>query len=163
MYPSRIQSLQARANSRRTVSAKLADWTTSRFGTIWFLIGNLVFFLLWLCSNLGWISFLPAFDPYPFVLLTTVVSLEAIFLAIVVLISQNRAAHVADIREETDLQLDLITEREITKVLALVTYLAQKQGLDTEQDKELQRMLKELDVTTIEERLEKQLNGSTGR
>ena len=96
-------------------------------------------------------------------MLTTIVSIEAIFLAIVVLISQNRAAHVADIREETDLQLDLVTERELTKVMKLVAYLAEKNGLDTSHDKQLQAMLQELDVTKIEDKLEKQLSDSTGR
>ena len=162
MYPSRVHSLQARANSRRTVSAKLADWMTSKFGTVWFLLMNLVFFAVWLILNVGWTS-LPIFDPYPFVMLTTIVSIEAIFLAIVVLISQNRAAHVADIREETDLQLDLVTERELTKVMALVAYIAEKHGFDTRNDKELQKMLGELDISTIEEKLEKQLTDSIGR
>jgi uncharacterized membrane protein len=85
------------------------------------------------------------------------VSLEAIFLSIIVLISQNRAAHIADVREEIDLQLDVITEEEVTKVMELVVYLAKHQGYAVDKDKTLPKMLKQLDVNKISQLLEKQL------
>jgi len=60
------------------------------------------------------------FDPFPFSFLTMVVSLEAIFLAIFVLISQNRMARLADHRAHLDLQVNLRAEQEITTTLKLV-------------------------------------------
>lgn len=163
MYPSHIQSLQARANARRKPSERLADWMTSRFGTIFFLVINLTFFAIWLIINADVIPGITPFDPYPFVMLTTLVSIEAICLAIIVLISQNRAARVADIREETDLQLDVIAEKEMTKLLALVAYLVQKHGYDVQNDKHLKQMLHDVNISSLEEKLEKQLNDSVGR
>lgn len=163
MYPNRMVSIQARADARRTASEKLADWMTSRFGTLPFLVVNMIFFAVWLIVNCGVIPGITPFDPYPFVMLTTIVSIEAICLAIVVLISQNRAAKVADVREEIDLQLDVISEQEMTKLLALVAFLAEKHGYDVHHDKLLKQMLREINIGSLEDRLEKQLNGSTGR
>src|SRR5688500_15918541 len=98
------------------------------------LVINLNPYVVCIRINLDIIAATEQFDPFPFGLLTMIVSLEAIVLAIVVLSSQNRAAHVADLREETDLQLVIITERELTKVLELVTLLAQKGGIQVAQD-----------------------------
>lgn len=153
----RVQSFQARANAHRSKSARATDWMTSRFGSVGFLIGNAIFFMAWMLLNSGLIPGVQVFDKYPFTFLTMVVSLEAIFLSIIVLISQNRAAHIADVREEIDLQLDVITEEELTKVMEMVAFLAAKQGYDTN-DKSLKQMLKQLDVNKISQLLEKQLH-----
>jgi uncharacterized membrane protein len=83
--------------------------------------------------------------------------LEAIFLAIIVLISQNRASKIADIREEIDLQMDVISEKEITKLLRLATLLLQKNGIDVSNDKELQYMLKTISIEKLSSSLEKEI------
>lgn len=153
----RVRSFQAKANAHRTQGARLADWMTSRFGSVGFLISNAIFFSCWVIWNSHWLPGVNVFDPYPFTFLTMIVSLEAIFLAIIVLISQNRAAHIADVREEIDLQLDVITEEELTKVMELVAYLSKKQGYDVHNDQKLKEMLKQLDVSKISQLLEKQL------
>ena len=100
--------------------------------------------------------FIP-FDPFPFSLLTTIVSLEAIILAIFVLISQNRTAKVDDLREETHLQINLIAEKEITKVMKMLAILLEKQGVDLSQDPELKKLLKPVSEEEIERRLEKEI------
>jgi uncharacterized membrane protein len=153
----RVQSFQAKANAQRTKGARFADWMTSRFGSMWFFSANAFFFIGWMIWNTGWVPEIIPFDPYPFTFLTMIVSLEAIFLSIIVLISQNRAAHIADVREEIDLQLDVITEEEVTKVMELVVYLAKHQGYAVDKDKTLPKMLKQLDVNKISQLLEKQL------
>lgn len=158
MHRQRIHSFQAKANAQRNSTERLADWMTSRFGSMRFLMMNVLLFIVWIIPNVGLVPAITPFDPYPFSFLTMIVSLEAIALAIVVLISQNRAERVADIREEIDLQLDVITEEEVTKVMALVAYLAEQQGLNTKEDQQLQSMLQQLDVTKISRVLEKQLH-----
>jgi uncharacterized membrane protein len=95
---------------------KVADFMTEQFGTLWFLIFNAAFFLGWIEWNLGWFGF-PIFDPFPFNFLTMTVSLEAIFLAIIVLISQNRQSKIADIRQQIDFEVDVRAEAEINKIL----------------------------------------------
>lgn len=153
-----IKSFQASANAQRGVFGQLADFLTTWFGSIAFLLTNIVWFCLWIIVNLNVIPTIPAFDPYPFGLLTMIVSLEAIILSIVVLMSQNRASHIADVREEMDLQLDVITEKEITKIMELVVKLAERQQLDLKSDKTLAEMLKPINIGKIERVLEKQMH-----
>ena len=99
------------------------------------------------------------FDPYPYVLLITIVSVEAIVLATFVLITQNRQAKIDSLREETELQINLTAEQEITKVLKILAVILKKMGVDTDQDPELQKMLEPLDPEEIERQLEEQLVG----
>jgi uncharacterized membrane protein len=82
------------------------------------------------------------FDPFPFGLLTLIVSLEAIFLSTLVMISQNRTAAMADERSDLDLQIDMLGEYEITRILQVVTAIGQKLQVEGCDDEEL-RQLKE--------------------
>ena len=152
-----LKSIKAKADAKRTASEKTADWITSRFGSITFLILNVVWFGLWILINTGHVSSLPVFDPFPFSFLTMVVSLEAIVLAIFVLISQNRALKVDDLREEIHLQINIIAEKEITKIMKMVSLLLEKQGVDISQDPELKKLLKPVIEEELEKRLEKEL------
>lgn len=152
-----IQSLKAKANAKKKLSDKAADFLTSFFGTVSFLTFNALFFLIWILWNTGFIPGWDIIDPFPFGLLTMVVSLEAIFLAIIVLISQNREARVAELRSEIDLYIDQYSESEITKIMYLLTLLLEKNGIDISEDKEVQAMLKKLQSAKIEKALEKQL------
>ncbi|MBI4087063.1 DUF1003 domain-containing protein [Candidatus Kaiserbacteria bacterium] len=152
-----VRSFKAKANERRSLIDKIADSLTGIFGTISFLCLNALFFMLWIASNIGLFSDVPLFDPFPFGLLTMIVSLEAIFLAIIVLISQNREAKVAELREEVELYINTYAEREITKLIYLQTLLLKKNGIDISTDADVGQMLKELESDEIEKELEKQL------
>ncbi len=154
----KIRSLKAKADARRSVTERMADRVVTASGTFLFLSINVVWFLGWLTMNSGILGNVP-FDPYPFVMLTTVVSIEAIILAIFVLISQNRAAKIADLREEVDLQMDVITEKEITKALEILSLMAKKQKIDLSGDGTLAEMLKDVDRDRIEQILEDQADG----
>ena len=152
-----LRSFKAKIDAKRTLSERMADWTTSRFGSMAFLSLNIVFFILWLLINTGYLDFISVFDPFPFNLLTMFVSLEAIILAIFVLISQNRTLKVDELRAETQLQINLIAEKEITKVMKMLAILLDKQGVDFSQDPELKSMLRPLSEEEIEKRLEKEI------
>ena len=154
-----IQSLKAKADAKRSRSEVMADWITETFGSMVFLIANMVWFALWVILNSGVIPSFTPFDPFPFGLLTTIVSLEAILLAIFVLISQNRASKIADLREEVDLHVDIVTEEELTKLLQMVNLLCQKQGIDMSKDADLQTMLQPTNLRKIEETLEQEVIG----
>ena len=84
------------------------------------LVGHAAWFAIWIVINTGLVPGLDPFDPFPFPFLTMTVSLEAIFLALFVLSSQNRLARQADKRAHLDLQIDLLAEREMTAVLKLL-------------------------------------------
>ena len=149
-----IRSMKAKADERRSLSEKLADWMTETFGSMIFLVINAVWFAVWIILNVGLIPGVKPFDPFPFGLLTMIVSLEAIILAISVLISQNRAEKVGDLRQEIDLQMDVIAEDELTKLLEMVSLLLEKNGIDVSKDEVLQSMLQPTSVEKIEETLE---------
>lgn len=153
-----ISSFKAKSDARRTAAERFADWMTDYFGTVTFLLLNAAWFVSWIVINLGLIPGIEPFDPFPFGLLTMVVSLEAIFLAIIVLISQNREAHIADVREEIDLQINTISEEEITKVIKMLAMLLEKNGINADNDPEVQRMLRPIQSGEIERRLEEQIN-----
>jgi uncharacterized membrane protein len=121
-----------------------------------FLVVHVVWFLIWISWNIGLLKLRP-FDPYPFGLLTMVVSLEAIFLSIFVLLAQKREAAIAELREEIALQVGLWTEQEVTKSLQLITGLYRRLGHPIADDPELREMLHPLDVKGIENRLVKQI------
>lgn len=155
-----IHKLKWHMAEERTASQKLADMMVRIFGSMGFLIGNVVWFVIWVIWNTGMIPGLEPFDPFPFELLTTIVSLEAILLAIFVLISQNREARVTELREETDLQLDILSEKELTKMMRMLSLLLEKHGIDVSEDGELVEMLAPTDVDKIEEVLEDQIDRS---
>lgn len=153
-----IQSLEAKALKKRSLSVRFADTLTAFFGTFSFLILNIVIFVSWIMINTGLIQVIPPFDPYPFVLLTTSVSLEAIILTTIVMMSQNRQSTISALREELQLQVNFYSEREITKILKLLDLLLEKQGLKVQGDVELSEMLRDLDASYIEKKLYQQLN-----
>lgn len=150
-----LKSFKSREDKKRSASEKLADLMTQKFGSIEFLILNLAAFAFWIAWNLNLIPFLTPFDPFPFGFLTMAVSLEAIFLAIIVLISQNRASKIDELREEIDLKVDVITEQELTKLLKLTVEQMVKNGFKLSADRELDRMTKSIDLEKLEDTLEK--------
>jgi len=151
-----VQSFRAKADARRTLSDKFADKLTAKFGTVLFLSLNAVWFLIWMVINTNLIPGVKPFDPFPFGLLTMVVSLEAIFLAIIVLISQNRAAKIAELREEVALQINSIAETEVSKTIMMLGLLLKKNGIQLD-DPEIAEMVRPIRSSDIEKMLEKQL------
>lgn len=152
-----LLSIKAKADSHRTSVEKLADLMTGVFGSMGFLVINIIVFTLWILINTGNINWVPVFDPYPFNLLTTIVSLEAIILATFVLISQNRSVKIEELREETNLQISLITEREITQLGKMIAILLEKQGIDIHQDPDLKKLLKPVSEEEIEKKLKQEI------
>lgn len=155
-----VQSFEAKEMKKRPFIIKMADRLTSFFGSVWFLTFNIGLFFFWIIANLGYIPGIAIFDPFPFFFLTTGVSLEAIMLTIVVLVSQQRQSQVGKIREELDMQVNQIAEKEITKALIILKQIAEKQGIKLDQDKELDEMVKGIEVSYIERKLEEQLTGT---
>ena len=152
-----IRALQRRR--RREVAAagfeqRLADAITRFTGSMPFVYLHLVLFGLWIAINLGAIPAIPSFDP-SFVILAMAASVEAIFLATFVLISQNRMAAEAEKRAELDLQISLLAEHEVTKLITLVSSIADRMGIETEKDPELpelaQNVAPEIVLDEIEE------------
>ena len=130
-----IVSMQRKESEGRTVQDRLAAVITSFSGSMAFVYIHATWFGLWFILNMGLlhIPYLTQFDPYPFGLLTVVVSLEAIFLSTFVLIAQNNLSALSERRAELDLQVNLLAEQKTAKVLELLDKIAQE--LDTMHNK----------------------------
>jgi len=156
-----IRSFEVEALKKRPVIAKIADFLTSYFGTISFLVVNILVYAIWILGNTGKIPGFPQIDPYPYSFMNSFVSIEAIILAVIVLMSQNRENQRDVLRQELGLQVELISEKEITKILALLKeILAEQKKVKT--DPELDEMTKEIDAGYIERKLEEQLGSPEG-
>jgi uncharacterized membrane protein len=154
-----FKSFEAKSLKSRNMSSLVADDLTNFCSTPFFLYLNIVFFIVWIAVNSGYIPFVHVFDPFPFGLLTMAVSLEAIMLSIFVLVSQNRTAKIDTIREEVHLQINLRAEEEITKILQMLHDVQHKLGID-KKDPELHDMLERTDAGYIERSIIAQIERS---
>jgi uncharacterized membrane protein len=156
-------AIKAQRAADRTRVEEIAESLNETASSTPFLIFHAIWFLIWLPWNIGVFRRLglQPFDPYPFGLLTMIVSLEAIFLSIFVLLAQKREAAIAELREELSLQVGLWTEQEVTKTLQLVTGLYRRLGHPLAEDVELRQMLGPLDVHGIEARLLAEIDATT--
>ena len=130
----------------------VAERLNSMASSAGFLAVHAIWFAVWIGWNTGLFG-VKAFDPFPFGLLTMVVSLEAIFLTIFVLMAQKRESAIAELREEMSLQVALRLEEEVTKTLQLVAGLYTRLGHKFAEDAELHEMLQPLDIEAIEREL----------
>jgi uncharacterized membrane protein len=114
----------------RSVEERVADAITAFAGSMPFVYLHVAWFLVWVAANAGLLAAGFAFDPYPFGLLTLVVSLEAIFLSTFVMIAQNRLSAQADARSRADYEVNVRAEAEIARLLHLVEALVRHEAAD---------------------------------
>src|SRR6185436_8297901 len=128
---------------QKTRSERIAEKIATFTGSMFFIWLHVTWFTAWILINVHWpgVSFIP-FDPFPFTFLTMVVSLEAIFLSAFILMSENRQGRLADRRSRVNLQVDMIAEREITKLMELVMDIHSQLGIQKPVDNELESMQK---------------------
>ncbi|MDB5235511.1 MAG: hypothetical protein JWR44_2504 [Hymenobacter sp.] len=144
---------------RKTWQEKLADSVTAFTGSLAFVFIHLGLFGLWIVWNLGWLGLKP-FDA-SFVVLAMFASVEAIFLSTFVLISQNRMAAQADKRAELNLQVSLLGEHEITRLIVMVAEMAKKLGIEEAHDPEISELARDVhpeEVLNTIEHFEKSLS-----
>ncbi|HEY3746460.1 MAG TPA: DUF1003 domain-containing protein [Gemmatimonadaceae bacterium] len=157
-----FSAIKAQHSANRTSMEILADRMIGVASATPFLVIHAILFVVWIVWNTPGIP-LPQFDPYPYGMLTTIVSLEAIFLSIFVLMTQSRESRIGELREELTLQVNLRVEEEVTKTLHLVAGLYSRLGLKLADDPELKAMLEPLDPKRIEEDLAEQIHASIPR
>lgn len=139
----------------RSKAEQVSDWIACTAGSGPVLALHVVWFGAWVTVNAGAVRGIRPFDPFPFPFLTMTVSLEAIFLALFVLASQNRLTRQADKRSHLDLQIDLLAEREMTAVLQLLQDIAQHLAVQTSVTPEqLRDLMKKTDLRRLTNRLE---------
>src|SRR3712207_1733020 len=151
-----IQALHERRQqeeARAGVQERIADAITRFTGSMTFVYLHLAIFGFWIVANLGWVPGVPQWDP-SFVVLAMIASVEAIFLSTFVLISQNRMAAAADKRADLDLQISLLAEHEVTKLAALVAAIAERLGVHTEVDAEMDEIKQDVAPDAVLDEIE---------
>src|SRR5687768_6572009 len=133
---------QKREEASKTVEERIADSVTRFTGSMFFVYLHLLLFGTWIVWNLGWLGLKP-FDE-SFVVLAMFASVEAIFLSTFVLISQNRMAEAAEKRANLDLQISLLAEHEVTRLITLVGEIADRMGIDQARNPELSELKRDV-------------------
>jgi uncharacterized membrane protein len=118
-----------------TFHERMAQKITSFAGSFAFIYIHLALFGFWIAANVGWIPSIEPWDPQ-FVVLGMAASVEAIFLATFVLISQNRMAEVQGQQAALDLQISLLAEHELTRLIRQSSAIVEKLGINFEEDVE---------------------------
>jgi len=124
---------------RASADERLARAITRFTGSMRFVFVHLLLYGAWILCNLGWIPGLEPWDP-TFVILAMIASVEAIFLSTFILITQNRMAAAADRRAELDVQISLLAEAEITKLVELVSEIARRMDVPAARQLEIEEM-----------------------
>ena len=127
-----VVQLDKSARAQCTVLDRIGDVITAFCGSLSFVWAHILWFGFWIGAHL--VRGSAGFDPYPFPLLTLIVSLEAIFLSTFILISQNRDLQLSERRSQLDLQINLLTEQENTKMLTMLKQIADKVGVEVSHD-----------------------------
>ena len=149
-----LRQRQQAVEASATLEERLASAITRFSGSMRFIYVHLVIYGTWIVLNLGWVPGAQPWDP-TFVVLAMIASVEAIFLSTFILITQNRMSAAADRRAELDLQVSLLAEAEITKLVELVSEMADRMGVagarHAELDEMKQRVVPEAVLAAIEE------------
>lgn len=152
-----IMRLEDVAKTNRDLTDRMADIIGKFCGSYMFVWVHVIWFGGWILINA--LPSVPHFDPFPFTFLTLVVSLEAIFLSAFILISQNHETRISERRNQLDLQINLLTEQENTKMLKLLERIAEKIGASTDDDPSVQV----LEQATRPEKLVEQIEEAAKR
>jgi uncharacterized membrane protein len=151
-----VTKLEEAAREQRTSSDRLAERIASFCGSMNFVWVHVVWFGAWILFNV--IPGVRHVDPFPFTFLTLIVSLEAIFLSTFILISQNLDSRISERRSHLDLQLNLLSEQENTKMIVMLHAIAAKVGADLTQDSELNALSQETQPERLIEQIEARQN-----
>lgn len=154
----KIADLERAALHERSPGDRLSDGINRLTGSMPFALVHGVFFLMWILINTGTLPIVAPFDPFPFNFLTLLVSLEAIFLSLFVLMSQNRMVRQADKRAHLDLQIDLLAEQELTAMLEMLEAVCVKLDVQLNiPDERVRAMLNETDIHKLSTELDERL------
>lgn len=148
-----LAEIRSRYFEKRSLQGRIADAITGFAGSMKCIYLHLALFGSWLLVNSGALPVMAPFDPYPFVMLAMFASVEAIFLSTFVLISQNRQSELAEKRNDLDLQINLLAEHEITRILQIVDAISRKLNV-TAPDHETEILKQDVRPEAVMKRME---------
>jgi uncharacterized membrane protein len=140
--------MEGESRKARSSVERIGDTIAIQAGRPWFIVVHCVWFFLWMVGNTPSLRSKP-FDPFPYSFLTMAVSLESIFLALFLLMSQNRSNVQAEQRAHLDLQINLLSEDENTKMLQMLQALCAHHNLTIARDPEVAKLAGETDAADV--------------
>ena len=144
---------------RRSPAERLGDLTAAIVGNLGFVAAHVCLFVFWVLVNTFQFRRIPHFDPVPFSLLGTLVTLEAILLASLILMRQARLARRADERDHLMLQILLLTEKQVTALISMNQQIAIKAGLrDIENNKEIEQLGRHTSIDDVAQDIKRSLS-----
>jgi uncharacterized membrane protein len=155
-----VARLEQEALEQRSPQDRIGDAIADFAGSMTFVIAQLVGFAVYASLNSGLIPFVKPWDPYPYILLALLVSLEGVMLSTFVLMKQNRMSRRADQRDHLNLQIDLLAEKEITKMLQLQQLICARLGIkEAQSDSEVVELSQHTAVQDLAKELEEKIPG----
>jgi len=151
-----VANLEQEFIRSRSSADRIADTIANFSGSLTFIVLHLVVYALWILINTGVLPLVRPFDPFPFLLLSMSVSLEAIFLSTFVLIKQNRMSRRAEQRAHLDLQINLLAEREMTIVLNILQRISRRLGVPLA-DHKIEQLSEETSVEALVSELQQRM------
>jgi uncharacterized membrane protein len=152
-----IIELERKALARGTWAARVSDAISRFVGSLWFVLFHVAVFAGWALWNATATPRL-RFDPYPYGLLTFIVSLEGVLIGTFVLITQNRMAVQSDRRDHLNLQVDLLAEQEMTLVLRMLRRISERlEVTQSDEDARAEKLAEETNIGELMRTLEKNL------
>lgn len=153
-----VAGLQREILHEGGLSQRIADRIAAFAGTMLFVVLHLIWFGVWIAINSGAIRSIRPFDPFPFILLSLIVSCEAVLIATFVLIKQNSMSRADNARDHLNLQVDLLAEREVTKILQMQRMICRHLGIpEASQDQEAKDMSEEVPVEKLAGQIKKSI------
>lgn len=144
---------------RRSPAERMGDLTAAVVGNLAFVAVHVFLFVLWIAVNTIDVPRIPHFDPAPFSLLGTIVALEAILLASLILMRQARLARRADERDHLMLQILLLTEKEVTVLIGMNQQIAVKAGVqDVENSQEIEQLGRNTSIDGVARDIQQRLS-----
>jgi len=159
-----IQTLIERRKEEEAAISKHQGFATTIggfIGSFGFVYTHLALFGLWVLVNTVGVPGIPLFDPELFYM-ATFAAVEAIFLTTLVLINQTRMSVQADKRAELDLQINLLTEYELTRMIHLLSAVAERLNVRSEVDKEIEELKQDVEVAAVLDKIESADDASAG-
>src|SRR4051812_19575118 len=126
----KVVQLEEEEERHRSFADRFPEMIGSFAGSVAFVVCQLAFVGLWAVANSEVVPGLPAFDPFPYSLLSGVLGLEGVLLTVFVLIRQNRMNLLADRRSHLDLQLSLLAEKETTTIIQMLERMSRQMGME---------------------------------
>lgn len=139
-----IEAEQA-VHRSRSLSEVVFELVGGFIGTLRFIVVQVLGVVLWVAINAGLAPPLRPFDSFPFPILSLILTSEAVLVAAFVLMKQNRMSKIADRRAHLDLQINLMTERETTKIIGMLLEIGKRLDIQhkvlDEESRQLSRLL----------------------